>query len=1077
MNLSKFLPPRPAYILERERLLARLQAWEDRKLVIIHGQAGQGKSTLAADYVRSLRSPFIWYNVDREDDNPSVFFSCLGQAVQRVFPRQVPEIPSAPINRFGIGSLESAVVRWLAQVMGSLPQPLLVVFDEFNNITPTPDVRTLTKIFLESTPPQIRFMLVSRTRPDIELARLRARQALGELSGNDLKFNDAETHELFNSVYGMPMPESETSAVNRLAEGWPAGLVLMHEYLAGEPERGKKEALLGSGIEGFRTHVFDYLAQEVFSSLNRDLQRFLLRTSITDYLPLELMERLAGLPGPKKAVAASVRTVVGDLRARNLFVTALDDDASVIRYHALFREFLQRKLIAQTDPAVVRKLYSIAASYYEASGDSVRMVDLLISSGQFDQAVREIESRGLELITRGQIQTVLRWIQALPLDFGNRPWFLLYRATAFRFIDPGAALTFFDLALSRFRVAKKARDRTLGRMLSLCGFIEACFYAGGNFKRMEKAAASAASLLKRRKGASPEARARLSLAIDMAFLFIGQLRRAAEYLDQALEMFRASGEYFYQVQSASYLAACCGYLGDFAGCRAALGRGFEALKSIPHEAGGDAGLHMAQAMAALFEGRFAEAQECIDHSFGLAHKHDLMVLTFLSLDIGGWLKIAMGDYEAAEALLTKCKDLGEEHGNAFFTASSAHLLALSYLHQGKLDLAATEAEFALSDRARSGSSLFRAGSLAVCGAIDMNRGRSVRALRRLEEARRIFRRCEAVHQEASVLLALAETNMRKKKGKKAMEFLEEGFRVGAEKGFSYYFLYTPSGLAALARTALRQGIEQDFCTALLRRYDQPESAPRLTIRCLGGFSVFRDGEPIADREWKGKQARTLLKRLVAERGRKCPRDVITDMIWPDASPDAQRTNLASLLYRMRKILDGPRIANESESCIIAEPEHIDLNASFVQTDVDKFLDHVEKARRLKAAEPERSIEEYEKAFSLYRGDFLPDDLYDEWAATAREQARTRYLQALGDMAQTAESLGKIAKAVEAYRRQFLADECNEEACRRLMTHYLANGARNEALRAYERCQLALRRSLDMEPEEQTKKLHRSIIGG
>lgn len=81
------------------------------------------------------------------------------------------------------------------------------------------------------------------------------------------------------------------------------------------------------------------------------------------------------------------------------------------------------------------------------------------------------------------------------------------------------------------------------------------------------------------------------------------------------------------------------------------------------------------------------------------------------------------------------------------------------------------------------------------------------------------------------------------------------------------------------------------------------------------------------------------------------------------------------------------------------------------------------------------------------------------------------------MAQTAESLGKIAKAVEAYRRQFLADECNEEACRRLMTHYLANGARNEALRAYERCQLALRRSLDMEPEEQTKKLHRSIIGG
>ena len=48
MNLTKFLPPKPAHVLDRERLTSKLLAWEDKKLVIIHAQAGQGKSTLAA---------------------------------------------------------------------------------------------------------------------------------------------------------------------------------------------------------------------------------------------------------------------------------------------------------------------------------------------------------------------------------------------------------------------------------------------------------------------------------------------------------------------------------------------------------------------------------------------------------------------------------------------------------------------------------------------------------------------------------------------------------------------------------------------------------------------------------------------------------------------------------------------------------------------------------------------------------------------------------------------------------------------------------------------------------------------
>ncbi|MGE5172782.1 MAG: BTAD domain-containing putative transcriptional regulator [Betaproteobacteria bacterium] len=1078
MNLTKFLPPKPFHVLVRERLMSMLKSWEDKKLVIIHAQAGQGKSTLAAEYVSSLRSQSVWYNIDREDDNPAVFLSMLGQAVCRMFPKRDVKPPAVPANRFGIGGIQHGVTRWIEQIFEGISTPLCIVFDDYHYISSSLEFRALLKTLFEYTPPNIRFILISRSHPDIGLARLRANHAVGEVTGRELKFSDKETHELFNSIFGLPLPEKESAAINQMTEGWPAGLVLAYEYLTTAPETNRNTALFSQHPDGFRAHIFDYLAQEVFSVLPRDVQSFLLRTSIADYLPVPLIEDMVGLAGTKQEIATAVGTYIQDLRKRNLFVTTIDDAASVIRYHSLFREFLQRKLIAQSDPTEVRRLYSTAANYFKSAGDTVRMVDLLISSGQFDRAVKTIEVNGLELIAKGQIQTLLRWIQALPLDISSRPWFLLYRAIAFRFSEPRTALNFFDLALAGFSSARSMRDGTLGRMLSLCGIIEASFFTGGNFKRMERAAASASALLKRQHRASLAIQARLALAIGTAFFFIGRLRQGDDYLRRALELFRRTGDHFYQIQSAIYLAPCSIYHGDFAGSRAAIRRGFEALKSIPHETGGEAALHMAQAMTALFEGRFGEAEESINRCFGLAHKHDLEAFNFLSLDIGGWLKTAMGDYDAAESLLRQCREKGEERENAFFTASSAHLLAVNYLHQHKIDRAEAEADYALSVRARSGSRLFYAVSLAVSGAIDLKRERLARAERRLLRARRLFQQCDAPQQEANVLLALAELNLKKKKDRQVRQFLEAGLRRGEDLGFTHYYLFSPADLAALLREALARGIRSDFCTAMLDAYGQTATSPSLKIFCLGGFAVYRGGEPIKDAEWKGKRAKNLVKMLAAYQGQKCPRDVISDALWGEASPDAQRANLASLIYRVRKTLDASGDSRDAESHIMVSDDHLSLDPSRVWIDAGQFLLHLDRAERLKkAGDPARSIDEYEKAFKLYRGDFLPDDLYNEWTVAARDRLRSRYMGAMHNMAKIAESAGEKAKAVEAYGRLFQTDECNEDACRWLMTHYLSRGNKNDALRIYERCQLALRRSLDAKPEEQTTKLYRSIIGG
>jgi DNA-binding SARP family transcriptional activator len=770
--------------------------------------------------------------------------------------------------------------------------------------------------------------------------------------------------------------------------------------------------------------------------------------------------------------------MVDELRKKNLFVTAVDDDATVVRYHALFRDFLLKKLAAQANPGEIKKLYTIAARYFKETDDPVRSVNLYLASGQFEQAVRQIEACGQVLIARGQTQTLLRWLDALPLDVGDRPWFLFYKAVACRFTDPRRALTFFDRAHARFRSERGAGNSVPGQMLSLCGIIEACFYTGGNFKRMERAAATANTLLKQGSRGSADARARLLLAIGTAYFFVGRLSQGVEALKQALELFRKIGNHFYQVHSAIYLAPCSIYFGDFRLAREAVRKGFEAHKSIPDEAGGEAALYMAQAMTALFEGSFAEAQECIDKCHGLAHEYDLEAFDFLSLDIGGWLKTATGDYENAEQLLLECKRKGEDLENAFFNTSSAHLLAVNYLHQNKLNDALREADYALAVRAQMGSKLFSAVSLSALGAIHLKLGKLAQAGRELAGALKVFQQIGAAQQQANVLLLLAKMSLKRKNARDTNQYLKAGFRIGQERGFTYYYLLNATNIRELARTALAAGICTEYCELLLKKYAHENGSSRIKITCLGGFSVQRGSTLIKDSEWKSKRSKALIKLLVAQDGQKVPRDIIIETLWPGPSSESNRQTLNSMLHRVRKLLEQDAGPEKSDSCILQEGNLIGLNNDTVWTDVGEFLSRIETAVRMKHGnERKKSVEEYEKAFTLYRGDFLAEDLYEDWAGEARDRLRLVCFKALEDAAEISDSLGDKSKAALLYEKLFHADPCSEKACCWLMSWHLAAGQRSEAIRTYERCQRALSKELDVEPDARTKTLYRSIIGG
>ncbi len=1070
MNRSKFLPPAGPAVLDRERLMNKLASWESRKLVLVHGPAGQGKSTLAAEYVRNLGISPVWYTLDRSDDDPAVLLSGLAAAVQQAHPRLTGAFAAMPRLRYGAASPSRSFAQWQESILAALPDGL-IVFDDYPADEGSPAVRQVIAALIEGTRPAVRIMILSRARPALDVGRLRAKRLVGEIGGEELRFSSVETASLFGSVFGMPVPSRDAVELNRVTEGWAAGLVLLHEYLAALPPDLRSQAVRGRGTADVPGQVFDYLAQEVFSRLPSRIQDFLLRTSVADHLPLPLLAVLTGLPESGGDGALTASGMVSELQRRNLFVSAVDAGGTTIRYHALFRDFLRKRAASLLRPADRKRLHLAAATYFARRGDTVRSIELLLGSGQADRALALLERAGSGLIASGRLPTLLRLIDGLPAPLQDRPWPLFFRAVACRFSEARRALTLFERAHAGFTAAGSAD----GQALSLSGIVEASVHSGGDFRRMERAAGKARTVLRSRKTLSRISKARLLLALGTAFFFTGRLGPATAALRDAMTLFRTLGDRFHEVSSAVYLAPCALYAGDFPVARDAIRRGFEAQRSIGDEPGGEAALHLVQAMTELFDGNFPEARASVDACRKLAQDNGLESLDLLLLVIAGWVGLAEGDYEGAEALLRECHGRGEAAQGAFFSLTASHILAIVLLFQGRLDEAKKASDHALSAKPSGGSRLFRGIYLIISGAVHLELGRLTRAGTDLRTARALLRACGAAQQEANAHLMLARLAVRKGETDALGRHLREGFSIGREREFTYYAPLTSVQLRELARAAVQRGICVDYCTSLL---DRRQPSPAIRVFCLGGFRVERDGIPVRDAAWKSKQAKSLLKLLVTRGRHRLSRDAALEALWPGADADVRPSLLTGLLHRARRAIDPPGTPARTGSSIVMENDQLSLNEALVWTDVEAFLAAVEQARRARTkGDQAGELASYERAVELYAGDLLPGDPYEEWTAAPREQMRSLFTEAIDHAAEAREALGDRSRSLAFYERMFTFDPCHDKACRWLMQRYSAEGERNKAVRVYERHELAVRRELDMEPDEMTKRVYRSIIGG
>jgi DNA-binding SARP family transcriptional activator len=248
----------------------------------------------------------------------------------------------------------------------------------------------------------------------------------------------------------------------------------------------------------------------------------------------------------------------------------------------------------------------------------------------------------------------------------------------------------------------------------------------------------------------------------------------------------------------------------------------------------------------------------------------------------------------------------------------------------------------------------------------------------------------------------------------------------------------------------------------------PRNAPSVCVYTLGTFRVVVHGRIVEDGAWRRRTARQLFKLLLSRRDQHVSRDEIVELFWPESDVDAAASNLRSTMHALRRMLQS---STSPMAVVCSDRDGVWLGPD-IWTDATSFEDTVAAAWR--SADP---LPDLQEASTLYGGDYLPDDLYEDWATERRDALRQTWTELQLGLAQTLESRSDVDAAAQPLERLLRADACHEPAAQALMRLLSRHGRRAEALRVYQRLTQSLRDDLDVAPSAESVELQRQISSG
>ncbi len=346
----------------------------------------------------NIQNRVAWLSLDELDNNPARFFSYFIAALQTIYPTfgagmvEMVQSPQPPAN--------DVVLTALLNELSNQQDKIILVLDDYH-LLEAPAIDQALVFLLDHLPPQMHIVITTREDPQLPLARYRARAQLTEVRANDLRFTPAEAADFLNQVMGLKLSRDEIATLESRTEGWIAGLQLAALSMQGRSDT----STFIQAFTGDHHFILDYLVEEVLHHQPAAVRHFLLQTAILERLCGALCDAVTGQEAGTATLAA--------LDRGNLFVVPLDDKRQWYRYHHLFSDMLQARLLAE-EPETVSTLHQRASDWYAQQGLTADAIRHALAARDFVRAAGLIELAWPAMDGRFQSATWLGWARALP---------------------------------------------------------------------------------------------------------------------------------------------------------------------------------------------------------------------------------------------------------------------------------------------------------------------------------------------------------------------------------------------------------------------------------------------------------------------------------------------------------------------------------------------------------------------------------------------------------------------------------------------------------------------------------------
>ena len=1081
---TKLLPPRPTpELLSRARLTDRLLANLSYPLTLVTANAGSGKTTLVADFLRTHKRQFVWYQLDHTDADPSVFLGYLAFGIQQ----QVPGFGEALFSYFqeATGELaqhpERAVDVFLNEVLEGVEQQLILVLDDYHHLGEDTAVHAVLDRLLAYLPDVLHVIIISREMPPLALGRLRTHSTLSNIDRADLLFTDEETQELFRKVFDLELTAEQLAEYRERTHGWITALQLVrqvaHRNVITSREGQADVPDLVEVLRQSERDIFAYFAEEVFSDEAEDVRKVLLQVSLLDRIELDTCTALYA--------GANCSRLLPNLVRRNVFITvASDRRGEEYRLHPLFQNFLRRRLRSEIGRTGVAAEHQRCAAYFIGRLSWEQAVRHLLAAEDFDGAARVIAERGFEWISSGALGSLASLADSLPqAAVEAHPWALAHRAE-----------------VARLRGEYEFARSMLRRAVSLLHDRED--------KEGEAEALHSLATLARREGdydlaftyldsatvlSEPNSAVRTKCGNTRGLCLVarGEWTAAEREFRAALQSAEERNDEHYIRLIAHNLGTPAGMRGDFGEALRWLSRMLRKDRQgapMPQEAVA----HLNMARCYLYRGDFVSCEQHLDNALERCQLFNLVAARAETFETYGNLYRERSEIERAGEYYGRAARAYDEAGIALNRTELLEERALLSLQIGDFASAQAQIDRLISGRPPEKDELVFFAASLTRGRIMTARGEFEPASEALGKALEYFHAHGLYYYEAQASMVIAICDLHLGKELEMLERLRRAIDLAVRYDYDYWLkrqianhreLFSAEEALELLPLDLREQVvatPKPPIAATPAQVSEIELATQpvtdLTVNMLGPVEILRDPtRPLAGDAWPTRRARDILCFIASRRHHRASKDAIIDTFWGETDFEVVEKNFHPTVSHIRKALNSNQPLKQN--FLLYRDGDYQLNSEFsyrIDTEgLDRLLSEGENARR--ARQFDECIRAYESALTLYRGEFMQGS-YEPWVEEQRTYYREQYLRLLEALAGVAQTAADWPKVMQLAQLIIHDDQFREDIHCMVMRAHAALGNRGAVKDQFEGLKRLLASELGVEPSAETRKLYQQLMG-